>query len=231
MDEQNLYNELFGEESPLREAVPIKRLERSADNTILTGVCGGLAKYFGKEASTIRIITAMLLLLGGWIVAAYLIIAFLLPSGKPSENITENEINTIEKENFRTIFSSLFIVTGLYFSFAEIGLISTSSIFFFPNGFMFPLLAIAAGVFLFMNKFTRSFLSTNEARNFYRSTQDKLVFGVCGGIAKYLKIDSSSLRIIFVLLTGLTLGLFLFAYIVLAITAAKEPPKHIFSNE
>ncbi|MHB8905109.1 MAG: PspC domain-containing protein [Melioribacteraceae bacterium] len=37
--------------------------------------------------------------------------------------------------------------------------------------------------------------------------------GVCGGLSKYLDIDSSALRIIFILATLLTFGIFSIVYI------------------
>ncbi|MEW6653072.1 MAG: PspC domain-containing protein [Bacteroidota bacterium] len=231
MEDQNIHNELFGGNVPTNEPAAIKRLQRSADNRIITGVCGGIAEYFGMEAFTVRISAAILLLLGHWIVAVYLLIAYLLPTGKYNEALTEKEIHAAAKENFRTILSSLLIVTGLHFTIQELGIINSTSMFLLPNSFMFPLLAIAAGVFLLMNKFTHSKFSANETKNFYRTTNDKFVFGVCGGTAKYLGLDSSSLRIIFLLLTGLTLGLFATAYLIIAIKTQPEPPKHIFADE
>lgn len=231
MEENNIHNELFGDEAPSSTPPPIKRLQRSADNSIITGVCGGIAEYFGKDVATVRIIAAMLLLLGAWIIAAYLIIAYLLPSGKHNEELTAEETHAISKENFKTILSSLFIVIGLHFSFRELGFINTPSMFFLPNSFMFPLFAIATGVFLLMNKFSRNSLGPVEPRNFYRAEKDKYILGVCGGIGNYLELDSSSLRIIFVLLTGLTFGLFSTAYLIIAIKTPLEPTKHIFADE
>ncbi|KAF0151200.1 MAG: hypothetical protein FD143_2139 [Ignavibacteria bacterium] len=231
MEEQNIHNELFGDDAPSNKSLPVRKLQRSADNYIITGVCGGIAEYFGKEAALIRIIAAVLLLLGAWIVAAYLLIAYLLPPGKHNESFIEKDTKAISKENFRTILSSVFIVTGLHFTLQELGFTSSTSIFLLPNNFMFPLLAVAAGVFLLMNKFTSSKFSTNEMKNFFRTTDDKFLLGVCGGIAKYLGIDSSSLRIIFLLLTGLTLGMFAIAYLIIAITTQPEPQKHIFADE
>lgn len=37
-------------------------------------------------------------------------------------------------------------------------------------------------------------------KKLYRSTADKKIAGVCGGIAKYLNIDSTVVRVVFVLL-------------------------------
>ncbi len=232
MDEQNLHNELFGGEPPQSDPVyRIKKLQRSGDNVVIAGVCAGIAEYAGKDTATIRVIAMLLLLLGAWIVAAYLIIAFLLPMGKQDETLTEKEVKATGKENFKTVVSGLFIIVGLHFALVKFGLHGSSSIFILPNTFMFPLLAIAGGVFLFTNKISKAKVDPAETTEFFRSRSDKFLLGVCGGIAKYLGIDSSSLRIIFLLLTGLTLGMFAAVYVVVAFTSQQEPLLPPLQNE
>ena len=53
-------------------------------------------------------------------------------------------------------------------------------------------------------------------RSLVRS-QDKMLFGVCGGLARYLNIDPVIVRFAFVLLTILSLGWFgILGYVILA---------------
>ena len=53
-------------------------------------------------------------------------------------------------------------------------------------------------------------------RSLVRS-QDKMLFGVCGGLAQYLNIDPVIVRFAFVLLTILSLGWFgVLGYVILA---------------
>ena len=42
-----------------------KRLYRSNQNSKIAGVCGGIAEYFGIDATIVRIIAVILLLPGG----------------------------------------------------------------------------------------------------------------------------------------------------------------------
>jgi phage shock protein PspC (stress-responsive transcriptional regulator) len=58
-------------------------------------------------------------------------------------------------------------------------------------------------------------------KRFSRSSSDKMIFGVCGGLANYFKIDPTIVRMIFALLF-LMEGVGLFAYIVLAIIMPEE---------
>ncbi|MDE5708651.1 MAG: PspC domain-containing protein [Alistipes sp.] len=55
-----------------------KRLYRTRDS-IVAGVCGGLAEYFGLDASLLRIATAILILLGGLSLWVYIILWILVP--------------------------------------------------------------------------------------------------------------------------------------------------------
>ena len=50
-----------------------------------------------------------------------------------------------------------------------------------------------------------------------RSTANRVVGGVCGGIAEYLQVDVTLVRVFFVVATFLTAGLGLLAYIVLLV--------------
>lgn len=59
-------------------------------------------------------------------------------------------------------------------------------------------------------------------RRLYRSSTDRIAFGVCGGLAEYLAIDTFLVRLIFVLL-AFAHGLGLIAYVVLAIAV---PQRH-----
>jgi phage shock protein PspC (stress-responsive transcriptional regulator) len=65
----------------------------------------------------------------------------------------------------------------------------------------------------------------------YRSDKDRMLFGVCGGLAKYFGIDSSLMRIIVILLalaTGIgILVYFIMAFIVPLEGSTKTTPKEI----
>src|SRR5882762_11437825 len=50
-----------------------------------------------------------------------------------------------------------------------------------------------------------------------RSTTNKVVAGVCGGIAEYLQVDATLVRVFFVVGTIVTGGLGLLGYIVLVV--------------
>lgn len=60
-------------------------------------------------------------------------------------------------------------------------------------------------------------------KKLYKSSTDKKLCGVLGGLAKYLNIDSTILRIIYVLLSLFVLGCPIIIYIILALVMPQEP--------
>ncbi|MCM1150924.1 MAG: PspC domain-containing protein [Alistipes sp.] len=55
-----------------------KRLCRTR-NGVIAGVCGGLAEYFGLDATLLRIATAILILFGGLSLWVYILLWILVP--------------------------------------------------------------------------------------------------------------------------------------------------------
>ena len=60
-------------------------------------------------------------------------------------------------------------------------------------------------------------------KKLYKSSTDKKLCGVLGGLAKYLNIDSTILRIIYVLLSLFVLGCPVVIYIILALVIPQKP--------
>jgi len=62
-----------------------------------------------------------------------------------------------------------------------------------------------------------------ETKKLFRSVDDNIIAGVCGGLAQYFQIDSSLVRIIFVLLAiGGGSGLLIYLILWLVIPVKKE---------
>lgn len=65
--------------------------------------------------------------------------------------------------------------------------------------------------------------SLNTYQKLYKSRSDKKLFGVCGGLANYLGMNSTVLRIIFIAALFLSANIFLLIYLALGIIIPKEP--------
>ena len=59
----------------------VKKLYRSKTDKVFTGVCGGLATYFGVDPVVIRLFWVVIVFLSGFFpgVLAYIVAAFLIP--------------------------------------------------------------------------------------------------------------------------------------------------------
>jgi phage shock protein PspC (stress-responsive transcriptional regulator) len=66
-------------------------------------------------------------------------------------------------------------------------------------------------------------------KRLYRSRNNRMLFGVCGGLGEYLNVDPTVIRLIFVL-AFLPGGPGLLAYLVLALLVPEEPLEEIQSE-
>ncbi len=57
----------------------VRRLYRSRTNRSIAGICGGLAEYFDADPTLIRLLTLLLILLGGLSIWAYVILWIVIP--------------------------------------------------------------------------------------------------------------------------------------------------------
>ncbi|HWQ45437.1 MAG TPA: PspC domain-containing protein [Longilinea sp.] len=63
-----------------------------------------------------------------------------------------------------------------------------------------------------------------ETKRLYRSRNERMLGGVCGGLAEYLAIDPTIVRLLFVLLVfPLTFGTIIIVYLILLIVVPEEP--------
>ena len=64
---------------------------------------------------------------------------------------------------------------------------------------------------------------SSEMKRLYRSRDDRMLAGVCGGLGVYLGIDPTIIRILFVLAAIAGVGGGLLVYLVLALVVPEEP--------
>lgn len=57
----------------------MKRLYRSREDSMVCGVCGGIAKYFELDPSLVRLAWILFVALGGSGILAYIIAAVVIP--------------------------------------------------------------------------------------------------------------------------------------------------------
>lgn len=65
--------------------------------------------------------------------------------------------------------------------------------------------------------------SSNTPKRLYRSRKDRVIAGVCGGIADYFNVDPVLIRLIFVLIFFLGFGILFLVYIIAWIIVPLAP--------
>ena len=56
-----------------------KKLDKSDDNKMIAGVCGGIAEFFGIDATLVRLGWAIFCAMGGSGILAYIAAAIIIP--------------------------------------------------------------------------------------------------------------------------------------------------------
>ena len=69
----------------------MKKLYRSVSDKKLAGVCGGIAEYFGLDATLIRVGWALVSLFAGAGILAYIVCALIIPQKPENPNVVDAE--------------------------------------------------------------------------------------------------------------------------------------------
>jgi phage shock protein C len=67
-----------------------KKLRRSRSESMIAGVCGGLAEYFGIDPTLVRAVFVVAALLGGPGLLAYAILWIITPRERPEDTAHED---------------------------------------------------------------------------------------------------------------------------------------------
>ncbi len=220
----------------------VKKLYRSMQNRMIAGVCGGVAEYFNLDPVIVRILWILLILLGGTGIFFYILSWILIP-------VNPHQTSLPPPRNSRQIWGIILITLGIILLLTNIGLFPLFDWFewwdIFSWGTMVSIIIIVIGVLLVINYFNTKDVVTEPkaehevmqeaaqptqrpaAKVLRRSIQDKKLAGVCGGLAEYLEIDSTIIRLIFILITLGSFGLGLFLYIILALVMPQSKKYNI----
>jgi len=76
-----------------------KKLYRSGKDSMIAGVCGGIAEYFDIDSTLVRLLTVIFILLGGAGVLAYIIAWIIIPKnpGQVSDDKLDKREESKEK--------------------------------------------------------------------------------------------------------------------------------------
>jgi len=207
----------------------LKRLYKSRKDKMIDGVCAGLAEYLNIDATLVRVLWALLILAGGAGLIAYVVAMIVMPVNPGHASLNEDK-----KIRHRPYFvwGVLLIVFGIHLLSHEIGHFHFWHVpYIFGFGHLWKVLLPLCLIFIGI-AYLAGVLSGTPGRTgavahdgkkrLMRSTTDKKIGGVCGGLADYLQVDATLVRLVALLLALTNVPGVLVVYLVLLIVMPKE---------
>lgn len=198
-----------------------RRLYRSITNRSVAGVAAGLGERFRVDVGLVRVIWLFSAFLTvGVTLIPYIVLALLLPNETPEHAAAKVTPATDLWERIRgnsaLLWGALLLLAGAVLLLNNFGLLPWRLETLW-RGFwalLLPAALIGVGLFLVLS-FTghapdwrqwRQLRASGSRLPLRRSRRDRVVAGVCGGVAAFLGIDSLVVRIAWVVVSVLTVG-------------------------
>ena len=211
------------------------QLYRSRTERMIGGVCGGVAEYFNVDITLIRIIWVISIFAQGLGVVAYIAGLIIIPDN-PNSSTTQVK-KSKAAENTMLIIGAVIIALGVALLFrVQVFNFPYFRLFYYHRFFridlLWPVAIIIVGVLIIYFVIKKDKEAADTARGkpkpakeqkIYRSSDDKMIGGVCSGLAKYLKIDVTFVRlgwVIFSFYTVFAVGVI--AYVAMLILVPQE---------
>jgi len=201
----------------------MKRIYRSQEDRIIAGVCGGFAEYFGIDPTIVRLLWIFFTIFGGMGILAYIFSIILI-----SENINSKakKIKTNDDYDEKLVlWGVVIIIVGLILFFQNRPMVGMMWHAISGNWFniLFAIGLIGFGIYILLNRKDddKKSLSNLRISGLYLSETDKKIGGVCGGIAESINIDSTIIRLIWVLGSLLSAGIGIVLYIICMLVFSK----------
>ncbi|MBN1479410.1 PspC domain-containing protein [candidate division KSB1 bacterium] len=203
-----------------------KKLYRAGKEHVIGGVCAGFAEYLSIDVVLLRILCIILTLINGVGAVAYVVCLLLIPKNPDHEKLPLSEQKRVK--NWGLYVGVAFVVIGLVFGLNNwFHFILWDFDWFFFNfhwNVVWPILIILFGAwFIYRAAQKKDQVPGSEKREFYRSSDQKMIGGVCGGLADYWNIDVTLVRVGYALATLLTaVWLGVIAYIVILLVVKEK---------
>ncbi len=214
----------------------------------LGGVCGGIADYFAADPMLVRIlcVVAAFVTFGGSL-AVYGLLWLLLPVGTQAQGQREAAPVSLREGNMRWA-AWILIGLGVVWLLANIGILAPlwAGAWTVLRILFWPVVLVAVGiVILRSSRHGRSLTqdvkerlpdadsikqSLNDARQripLKRSRENRILLGVCGGLARTFKVDATVVRLLWALFSLGSLGAGVIIYVIAAIIMPEDDPAAI----
>jgi phage shock protein C len=227
---------------------PIKRLCKSSTDKMLGGVCGGIAEYFQVDSTLVRLAFIFLLFLGGIGFLLYLVGLVIMPRN-PEDGAAATPATAAKTDGTR-VWGILLIALGGLIFLSNVGFPFWQDWWHVPWRLALPIVLLGVGVWVLVNRRETSAAAPapagtapapggetsavhpgNGSTRLFRSRTESKLFGVCGGIGRYLNADPTIVRILFVIAAFASAGMMILLYFIMAIVVPLEPPAAMQTTE
>ena len=202
----------------------MKKIHRSQDDRIIAGVCGGFAKYLVIDPMIVRLVWIFFTIFGGMGILAYIFSIILISEdGNPLSKEVKKDNGYDEK---LVMWGVIIIIVGILLFFRHRPMFSMMWHTMSGNLFnvLFAVALIGIGTYIVLNRKNddKKTITNLNLSGLHISETDKKVAGVCGGIAETINIDSTIIRLIWVLGTLLSAGIGVILYIICMLIFSKS---------
>jgi len=194
-----------------------RKLYRSGVNRMIGGVCGGVAEYFSLDPTLVRVLWLIFSIFTGVGIPVYFLCLVIVPSN-PDHVARPEPQEKVKNENVALIVGLTLVIVGIaLFSghgFPRFWALGFPWIGFWPFQwrFIWPVLLILFGLWTIFTNLQREQKDSPASAasgavprfRLFRSQSNRMIGGVCGGLAKFWNTDVTVIRVIYVVLTLLT---------------------------
>jgi len=235
---------------PEGEAQALKRLFRSADNKIISGVAGGVAEYLNLAPTIVRLLWVLVTLFtGGAAFWAYVALWLFLPVGDNARGQVADPAIKLDEKSLGVV-AWILIGLGVLWLLANFGILpfiwqSLRGVMHLIGLVFWPLVLLAGG-WLILSKLGHTdaiaqkvrggipegdsvkesvrsgYHTVREKTPLKRSADDRMLLGVCAGIARWLNIDPIIVRILWALFSLASMGTGVILYVIMAIIMPED---------
>ncbi|MBN1550937.1 PspC domain-containing protein [bacterium] len=218
---------------------PPKRLFKSRKDKMLDGVCGGVAEYFGTDSTLVRVAWFAVCFFNGIGLWAYIISAIVMPPNPEHKDLEDKEKKThsphIVWGIILIVLGFLFLTRGFHFPFCFHFPFPWFHWWDFSWEFVGPSILIILGIAYIIHVLHQEKSGDqaathteqnieNDRKRIYRPLNERMVAGVCSGIAIHWNIDPTWVRIAYASVAILTQIIpMAIVYVVLIVVIPKSP--------
>jgi phage shock protein C len=219
-------------------AIEARRLYKSRTDRMIDGVCGGFAEFLGVDSTLVRLGFVFLGFLGGLGIVLYLVAMIVMPTSPAAGSSAAQPSPATPQTGASKFWGIFLVVIGSIWVLSNVGLSFWHHWWGIPWGVALPILLIGAGVaFLVGGSKTAGPVGpatpdgatpgsagpSPGTSRLFRSRTDSKLLGVCGGIGTYLNIDSTLIRILFIVAGFVSAGMMILLYIIMGMVVPREP--------